>query len=58
MHQSMSKNWENSSSMLQSPPKNLFSIEIEISATVVSGHMHLFIGKSFLIKKTDFYDFS
>ena len=37
MHQSMSRNWENSSSMLQSPPKYLFSIEIEISATVLSG---------------------
>ena len=27
MHQSMSRNWENSSSLLQSPPKHLFSIE-------------------------------
>ena len=35
VHQSMSRNWENSSSMLQSPPKYLFSIEIEISATVL-----------------------
>ena len=35
MRQSMSRNWENSSSMLQSPPKYLFSIEIEISATVL-----------------------
>ena len=36
MYQSMSRNWENSSSMHQSPPKYIFSIEIEISATVFS----------------------
>ena len=35
MHQSMSRNWENSSSMLQSLPKYFISIEIEISAIVL-----------------------
>ena len=35
MYQSTSRNWENSSSMLQSPPKYLFSVEIEISAIVL-----------------------
>ena len=35
MHESMSRNWKNSSSMLQSPQKYLFSIEIEIAATVL-----------------------
>jgi hypothetical protein len=35
MHQIISRNCENSSNMLQTPPKHLFSIEIEISATVI-----------------------
>ena len=35
MHQSMSRNWENSSSMLQSLLKYFISIEIEISAMVL-----------------------
>ena len=34
MHKSMSRNWENSSSMLQSLPNYFISIEIEISAIV------------------------
>ena len=35
MHQSMSRNWENSSSMLQSSPKYFISIELNKSFTVV-----------------------
>ena len=35
MHQCMSRNWENTSSMLQSPPKELFYVEWTKSFTVL-----------------------
>jgi hypothetical protein len=50
MYQSMSRNGKNSSSMLQSPPKYFISIEIEISAIVVSStQQHKLSGKENLI---------
>ena len=45
MHQSISRNRENSSSMWKSHPKYLFSIEIEISAIVIWGIYARFVKK-------------
>ena len=49
MHQSMFRNWENSSSTLHPPPKHLFSIEIEISATVLVQFVNIYILLSWLL---------
>ena len=56
IHQSMFRNWENSSSMLQSPPKYSFYMEIEISAIVLATVLSLLTYK--ILPPDTNYDFS